>query len=104
MEMDKQINPEIMKRREQKQALRDFAPGEGQSSNTYPERKIIKHYTDDGVDTFIREYPQHAPDKFCDMLMDYSNSLLKASKENKPTPESTGEGFPVGQFERMDLY
>ena len=49
MEMDKQINPEIMKRREQKQALRDFAPGEGQSSNTYPERKIIKHYTDDGV-------------------------------------------------------
>ena len=104
MEMDKQINPEIMKRREQKQALRDFAPGEGQSSNTYPERKIIKHYTDDGVDTFIREYPQHAPDKFCDMLMDYSNSLLKASKENKPTPESTGEGFPVGQFERKDFY
>ena len=72
--------------------------------SVYPERKVIKHYTADGVDTFIREYPNHAPDKFCHMLMDYANSLLDAHKAGKRTPESTGSNLAEGQFERKDFY
>ena len=102
MEIEKQIPADMMKRREQKQALRDFSTAD-RSHQRYPEDKVIKHIIN-GQDTFIREYPAHAPEKFCDMLMDYANSLLEKKNNNAPSPEHTGTNEAVGQFERKDFY
>ena len=100
MEMDKQLDPKIMENRAHHQEVREFCDPDERGQR----REVIKHYTEGGIDTFIREYPKHAPDKFCDLLMGYANSLKDRKIANEKTPEITASGNGAGEFNRKDFF
>ncbi len=59
---------------------------------------IIKHRRD--CDTFIREYPGHAPDIFCDSLIKYCNELREGKLRNEMSMKNEG----VSEDQRKDFY
>ena len=65
MDIDKQLDPNVMKNRANKQEIREFCDPNERGQR----REVIKHLTEGGIETFIREYPNHAPDYFCVLLM-----------------------------------
>ncbi len=63
-----------------------------------PERKVIKHSKDH--ETFIREYPNHVPPEFCDMLMAYADQLYQGEINN----EVTGSNLESQKYNRNDWF
>jgi len=61
-------------------------------------REVIKHRTE--CDTFIREYPDHAPHDFCDMMV----AMCKEFKERKRTNEMGSHNGGSNETQRKDFY
>ena len=100
MDIDKQLDPNVMKNRANKQEIREFCDPNERGQR----REVIKHFTEGGIETFIREYPNHAPDNFCDMLMGYANNLKERKDANEKTPEMAAQGGGAGEFNRKDFF
>ncbi len=61
-------------------------------------KKVIKHTVE--CDTMIREYPNHVPPEFCDMLIKYTEDLYNGHINNEPT----GTNTEASKFERSDYF
>ena len=75
-----------------KQAYRNF-------TETPPaKREIIRHRTES--DTFVREFPNHAPIDFCDMMINMTNEMRERKRRN----EMGGMNGGVNESGRKDFY